>query len=256
MQRNLTQFMNSRRWTDDSFDPNEKIVCNLYITITDMPSVGRFTATVQVQSSRPVYNTSYSSVLFNYIDKEWTFDYATSQPINFTEAAFTDNLSSLLAFYAYLIIGLDNDSFSEESGTRFYEKANVIANNAAQSSAPGWSAFDKSGRNRYSLCNNLLNNRFSYFRKGLYVYHRLGMDVYSDNADSARGKILEALENFVKTNDQTPGTLIVNAFFDAKASELLNIFLGAEAQLRQKAYNLLIKVDPTKADRYQSLISG
>lgn len=256
MQRNLTQFINSRRWTDDVYEPSERIVCNLYITITGMPSVGRFAATVQVQSSRPVYNTSYSSALFNYIDKEWGFDYAASQPINFTEAAFTDNLSSLLAFYAYLIIGLDHDSFSEEGGTKFYEKANVIANNASQSSAPGWSAFEKSGKNRYSLCNNLLNNRFSSFRKGLYIYHRLGMDVYSESAENAREKILEALENFIKTNDQMPGTMVINSFFDAKAPELINIFSEASLQMRQKAYNFLIKIDPTKSDRYQKLISG
>src|SRR5690606_8680617 len=154
MKTSFEQFLNSRSWVEDEFRPEERIKGSLLITINEMPSVGLFNATVQIQTTRPVYGSNYESLLFNFADRNWTFEYVEAQPLEFNRFNFLDNISSLLAFYAYIAIGLDYDSFSERAGDPYFEIANNIVSNAQKSPRPGWSQNPSDRRNRYWLTND------------------------------------------------------------------------------------------------------
>ncbi|MFZ6012100.1 MAG: DUF4835 family protein, partial [Bacteroidota bacterium] len=190
MKNAVEQFMNTRKWTNDAFKNHEKINCNFLITITKMPAIGNFTASVQVQSARPIFNTNYSSLLFNFADRDWEFEYIESLPLEYNDNTFTTNLTSMLAVYAYLIIGLDYDSFSELGGTPYFQKALTVVNTAQQSNRPGWQAIG-SNRNRYWIVENLNNSQMIDLRKTLYYYHRHGLDTFDKNPDQSREIILK-----------------------------------------------------------------
>src|SRR6188508_1421309 len=164
MKTAIEQFMNSRKWSGDSYKPYEKINCNMLITITKMPSIGNFSASVQIQAARPVYNTNYSSLIFNFADRDWEFEYIESLPLEFNDNTYTTNLTSMLALYAYLVVGVDYDSFSELGGTPYFQKALNIVNAAQQSNRPGWQALG-SNRSRYSLVENYTNAQMLDVRK-------------------------------------------------------------------------------------------
>lgn len=254
MQVAFREFMNNRKWTNDIFKSEERINCNLFITFTQMPSIGNFKATVQTQSVRPVYGTGYESILLNFVDKQWSFNYTESQPLNFNENNFTDDITSLLAFYAYIIIGYDYDSFSKFGGTEYYEKALNIVNNAQQSPATGWRAFDGT-KNRYWLIEDLMNQQMLPFREGLYIYHRLAFDNMVKNPEQSRTQIITVLNKIKKVEDIKPGTYLVRTFFDSKTDEIVNVFTEASLQQKQKAFNLLRVLDPTNMDKYQKIMN-
>jgi hypothetical protein len=177
MENAIEQFMNTRKWTNDTYKNHEKINCNFLITISKMPSIGNFTASVQVQSARPVFNSNYTSLLFNFADREWEFEYIESLPLEYNDNTYTSNLTSMLALYAYLIIGIDYDSFSELGGTPYFQKALAVVNNAQQSSLPGWQAIG-SNRNRYWIVENFNNPQMLDLRKAIYTYHSKGLDTF------------------------------------------------------------------------------
>ncbi len=254
LQRSVTEFMNTRRWTEDKFNTGERINCNLVINITKVPAIGQFEASVQVQSSRPIYGTTYESILLNYIDRNWVFQYTPAQPMDFNENIFTSNLTSLLGFYANIILGLDYDSFDRLGGNAYLQKAYSIAMNAGQdpNGGEGWrSAGDT--RNRYWLIENLNSQQMQPFREGLYIYHRQGMDNYLNNPDQARAQILTVLNTIKQVNQQKPAAVLTNTFFDSKANELINVFSEAAPQEKMQAYNLLVELDPTQTERYKKL---
>ncbi|QHT67502.1 DUF4835 family protein [Rhodocytophaga rosea] len=255
MQKTIAQFMNTRRWTNDNFTQDERINCNLVIRLTDMPSIKTFVGTAQIQSSRPVFGSDYESVLLNYIDREWQFEYTNAQPMDFNPNTFSSNLTSMLAFYAYVIIGLDYDSFSKFGGNTYLQQALTIANNAQQSvgTEKGWKAFEDT-RNRYWLIENLMSQQMQPLREGLYTYHRQALDTFLSNPDQARAKILEVLNSLVKVNQLKPAAVLTNTFFDTKGNELINVFLQGSQQEKQNAYNVLVELDPTKTDRYEKLV--
>jgi hypothetical protein len=255
MQKAISQFLNTRRWTDDNFTQDERINCNLVIRITDMPSITNFVGNAQIQSSRPIYGTDYESVLLNYIDRQWQFEYTNAQPMDFNPNTFSSNLTSMLAFYAYVIIALDYDSFSKFGGNQYLQQALTIANNAQQSvgTEKGWKAFEDT-RNRYWLIENLLSQQMQPVREGLYTYHRLALDTFLSNPDQARAQVLNVLSSIQKVNQLKPAAVLTNTFFDTKGNEIINFFLQAPPQEKQKAYNLLVELDPTKTDRYEKLI--
>ena len=174
MEKSFARFMNDRKWTENNYTPEERIDCSLAITIESMPAVGFYNAVVQIQSSRPVYNSNYSTIILNFADRDWQFEYMESTPLDFGDNAYTSNITSMLAFYAYVIIGLDNDTFSEFGGETQFKKVLDIVNLAQQSDRTGWQAF-QSNRNRYWLSENLNNQDLRPVRKGFYTYHRLGM---------------------------------------------------------------------------------
>lgn len=253
MEVTFAEFMNNRRWTEDQYDQEERINCNLVLTISQMPSIGRFEASVQVLSSRPVFNTDYESVLMNFADRDWTFEYVASQPIQFSENTFLDNVSSLLAYYAYMIIGFDYDSFSELGGEDYFQKAWQVVINAQQSGYPGWEQFN-SIRNRYWMAENLLSNEMEPIRRAFYQYHRQGMDLLSEQPDDAHKSILESLSQIQKANNARPRSILTISFLDAKADELAQIFTTGNPSERREAYNILTNIDPTKSDVFEVMI--
>jgi hypothetical protein len=256
MQKAIVNFMNNQRWTNDKYLSEERINCNLIIRITSMPSIKSFIGTAQIQSSRPVYGSDYESILLNFIDREWQFEYAPAQPMDFNENTFTNNLTSMLSFYAYVILGLDNDSFSKLGGNAHLQKALVIANTAQQGvidGEKGWKA-NEDNRNRYWLIENLMSPQMIPLREGLYTYHRQALDNFLASPEQSRSQVLEVLSDIKKINQMRPAALLTNTFFDTKTNELINLFLEGTPQQKQVAYNLLVELDPTKTDKYNKLI--
>jgi hypothetical protein len=244
MKNTIEQFMNGRKWTNDSYKNYEKINCNILLTITKMPNIGTFEASVQIRSARPVFNTNYSSLLLNFADRDWQFEYIESQPLEYNDNTYTTNLTSMLAFYAYIIIGLDYDSFAELSGTPYFQRALAVVNNAQQANRAGWQALG-SNRNRYWLQENLNNPQMVDLRKAIYSYHRLAMDTFDKTPDQSREIILKGLKDIKKVRDINPSSILVISFFDAKAKELVNIFSSGNIQLRRQAYDLVSAMDPS-----------
>lgn len=255
MQTRISEFMNNRRWTGQAYSADERIKCRILINLTEMPEIGTFRANVQVLSVRPAYGTGYESVLFSFIDKDWTFQFNTAQPLEFAENNYTSNLSSMLAFYAYMIIGMDNDSFGRLAGSPAYDRARAILNLAASqgSGYPGWRAFD-SNRNRYWLIDNVQDPQFLPFREGLYTMHRQGLDQMAEKPEEARQNVLTMLANLQRLQQQKPNSAILYAFFDAKADELANMFKGATPAQKQQAYTILSQADPTNTSKYEVLL--
>jgi Domain of unknown function (DUF4835) len=253
METTIENFMNGRDWTPDEFRVEERIKCSLSITLIEMPTIGSFKATVQIRSSRPIYNTNYESIALNFADRDWAFTYVESMPLNFNQNSYTSNLTSILAFYAYVILGLDYDSFSDLGGDSYYQIALVIVNNAAQSGFPGWSALE-STRSRFALIDDITNQQMQALRSGLYKYHRLGLDVFEDDPEVTRANIIEVLESILIIKSRYPSSIFVISFFDAKTDELVNIFDQASMQEKRKAYNLLVELNPNKTDIYSKII--
>ncbi|MGK7397888.1 MAG: DUF4835 family protein [Candidatus Cyclobacteriaceae bacterium M3_2C_046] len=260
MEISFSQFLNDRKWTDDVFSPEEKIRCQMIIGIDAMPNIGNFTATVQIQSIRPVFNTNMETRLLaltqNYADGDWNFQYTESQPLEFNENNFTSNLTSILAYYAYVIIGLDYDSFAPLGGTPYFEKAMVIASNAQQSQNPGWQQFVNPQRNRYWLIENLMSQQMRPVREGIYEYHRIGLDKFLSSPEESRKAVLEVLKKLQSVNKIRPNSFLITLFLYSKSNELINIFSQGEPGIRNEAFSILQELDPTKTDKYQAILSN
>lgn len=255
METAFRQFMNDRKWTDDTYEQDERINCVLNITIDQMPSIGNFRATVQIQSARPVFNTNYETILLNFADRDWQFEYVESQPLDFNDNIFLSNLTSMLAYYAYIILGMDYDSFSELGGTDYYQKALDIVTNAQQSNRPGWEQIG-SNRNRYWLVENFTNTQMEEVRRGLYTYHRLALDTFSDEPEGSRKEVLKVLQSVQKVRQNNPNSILVISFMDAKSDELINIFSEGNIQVRRQAYDILALLDPSKREDFKAIISN
>lgn len=255
MEQSFARFMNDRKWTNDDYLPEERIECNLAITIESMPAVGLYSATVQIQSSRPVYNSSYSTLLLNFADRDWQFEYVESTPLDFGDNVYSSNLTSMLAFYAYIIIGLDKDSFEEFGGEEQFKKALDIVNLAQQSDRAGWQAF-QSNRNRYWLSENLNNQDLRAIRKGLYTYHRLAMDQFETRQDESRSLIVNVLKDIQGANRKIPNSILKISFFDAKKNELASIFEKGNPATKRDAYNILVDLDPSNTEKYKTIIGN
>ncbi|MEM1405878.1 MAG: DUF4835 family protein [Bacteroidota bacterium] len=256
MENAFTQFINNREWTNDNFQNFEKIKCNMIITLENtQTSIGNFQANVQIQSARPVYGSDYESILLNFADRDWQFEYVEAQPLQYNDNTFQANLTSILAYYVYIMLGLDYDSFSELGGTLYFQKALDVVNNAQQANRPGWNALG-STRNRYWLSENLTNSQMVELRRGIYKYHRLALDTFSDDPDNSRKLIVEVLREFRKVRNVYPNSILVISFLDAKSDELINIFSEGNLQVRREAYDILIAIDPTKSNSYEKIIKG
>lgn len=253
LETSIFEFINNRKWTNDEFKPHEKIECTLILSITEELGNDRYRANATIQSSRPVYNSDYNSILFNYNDKDWEFSYIQFQPIEFQDNNFTNNLSAMLAYYAYVIIGLDYDSFAEKGGDPYFLKAQNIVTMAQNTSEKGWKSFE-SLRNRYWLIDNLLNPRFSKFRSAFYNYHLNGLDRMYDNRDLATQTITSTLEILNSVNQQNPNSMLMQLFFNAKWEELLDIYRDVAKNKKATAVNLLTRLDASHAEEYQGIM--
>jgi hypothetical protein len=252
MENAFEQFLNNRRWTTETFRPEERIRCNIVLTLETMPNIGSFTASLQIQVLRPIYGTNYETVLFNFADRNWQFDYTESLPLEFNENTFNTNLTSMLGFYAYVILGYDYDSFSRLGGSAFFDRAFNVVINAQQSPRAGWKQFE-SNRNRYWITENLMSSQMVPVREAIYEYHRLGLDMFGRDPEQGRDAILASLQKIKEVNKLRPNSVIVNSFFDAKSDELANIFSQGNEAKRQEALELLKELDPTNTEKYSRI---
>ena len=251
LQNAITQFMNQRKWISDKVQPQEKINCNFVINIKNL-NIDQFAAEVSITSSRPVYGTTYNTPIFNHFDQEWYFQYAQFQSLDFQENANVMQLTTLLAFYANIIIGLDFDTYALEGGSTFYNKA-LQLRNAAQNTN-GWGPSDCRGnRNKYYVIDQLLDDRYKPLRASLYQYHMIGMDVFKEDNEASRKQIYESLEKIRTVQERLPNSVIFKIFFNAKRAELINIFSKADAGLQNRAIELLGKLDPSNLTNYEKI---
>ncbi len=255
LQTELRDFLNNKKWTNEEYLNQERIECSMIITISERVSTDEFKASIQIQSRRPVFNSSYNSPMFNHQDNDFGFRYVQDQTIEFDESNINSNLTAVLGYYAYIIIGLDYDSFSPEGGTPYFAKAQTIANNAQRLSERGWKAFETS-RNRYWLVENILNVSFKPLRNFLYSYHRLGFDKFTDNITDARSTITDNLSELKKVYQDKPNSFLMQIFFTAKADELINLFSQATNDEKNRALQVLTLVDPANTLKYQSITTG
>jgi hypothetical protein len=255
LQTSITEFMNTRKWTSDVFQPEEKIDCEIVITITEEVASDRFKAQASIISRRPVFGTDYNTVMLNTIDKDWEFQYVEYQALEFNEALFMNNLTSMLAYYAYIIIGLDYDSFTKKGGDIYYQKAYTIVSQASNREEAGWKSFD-GNRNRYWLVNNITDPRFAGMRDVYYQYHRLGLDRLSEDRVKPLEAITKSLQTMDNINRSQPNSMIIQLFFSAKSTEVQGLYSKALPNEKSKAVSYLMRLDPLNAEKYQALLSG
>jgi hypothetical protein len=248
LEKSIEEFINSRRWTNDNFAAGEKIDCNIVLTITGANGT-EYSGTLQIQSSRPTYGTNYNSPMLNILDKSFTFSYIEFQPLDFQEGVYVNELTAVLSYYAYMMLGYDYDSFSEMGGTTYFQKALTIVNAAQSTTYAGWSATSKDD-NRYKLANQILDDRYSDFRKANYIYHRQGMDIMSNDIEKGLNHTLDGLVNIENVYKLMPSAYIVKLFFDAKARELADLFSQAGATQKYKAKEMLVQMDITNRTLY------
>ena len=256
MQKDLYEFMNSTKWTKNVFDNNERIECAIVINISSK-SGNKFVSTLQVQSNRPIYGTSYQSPLMNLKEDDdmFDFEYIENQNIEYSENRHSSNLLSVLAYYAYIIIGMDYDSFSSEGGTEYFQKAQRIVNNAQSSTNKGWKAFEaKKQDNRYFLVENLLNRRYSSIRRGMYRYHRLGLDRMADRLEAGRTEIAESLRYLQRVFRTNKNLYLTKVILDSKSNEIVDVFSGSFAAEKTKVFNIMKEIDQIHLSKYEKMI--
>ena len=248
----LNEFVNDRRWTNYEFKTNERIECTMIITIRDRPSVDQFKGSLNIVASRPVYGTTYNSVLLNYIDQKFEFDYVEYQALDYQDNQYTSNLTSLVAYYVYLILGIDFDTFSPFGGQQFFQKAEEVVNAAQNSSYPGWSS-SEDNRNRYWLIENYLNKTYSGVRTFLYEYHFKGLDTMQEKATEGRAAIFSSLKLLQQVHQERPGLFMTQLILDAKKDEFVNIFKEGNPTEKTEVIAILKEIDPTNSSTYSKI---
>ena len=249
METQIREFMNGRKWTNDVFAPAERIDCTIGIIISNYSGTN-FSGTMQIVSSRPVYGTNYPTTVFNCLDKYFSVNYVQFQPFEYQENTYITEMTSILAYYAYIILGYDYDSFSKFGGTQFFQKAQSIVNSAQSSNVTGWSPQDKDDHNRYFLINELTDERFKPFREGLYNYHRMGLDNMAEDNGKGLDKILASLQAMNELHQSFTSSYVLNLYFMAKSSELIDLFAQAPSDKKSTARDLLTHLDPLNTDKY------
>ncbi|MES2277046.1 MAG: DUF4835 family protein [Bacteroidota bacterium] len=248
----MKDFLNGRKWSADQIMPQERIECSFILNVTSWDGSSAFSAELQVQSQRPIYNSSYTTTMLNVNDRDFDFSYIEGQSIDYTDQSFQNNLSAVMAFYAYMIVGMDYDSFAKFSGTPYFVAAQNIVSNAQSTTFKGWKAFDNN-LNRYWLAENMNNKVYSGLRSFIYDYHRNGLDLMADNAAKGRKVIAGILPVLSQIDRQRVGAMLPTVFFTAKSDELVNIFGKADMQEKNQAMNILNKADPANGNKYQTL---
>jgi hypothetical protein len=255
LQNAVVQFMNNRKWTELRYEQPEKIDCSILIEITEAVSADEFTANIQIQSVRPVYLSAYKTSVFSHRDELVSFRYREFEQLEYQENQNMMDLTSVLAYYAYMVIGFDMDVFGNSGGTLMFQKARNIVNVCQGKS--GWNPGDgRSNRNRHTLVENLLDARFTPLRNLMYQYHREGMDMMYDKPEKARITILEGLRSIQELARILPNSMYLKIFFNAKVSELVDIYKGAPPNEKNTAFDLLISIDPANRNRYEAIKAG
>ncbi|HEU4574648.1 MAG TPA: DUF4835 family protein [Chitinophagaceae bacterium] len=259
LQTALYNFLNNRKWTNDNFQTAEKIQCSFLLNLEKEQGDNVYKASLTVQAARPIYNATYQSPLVNYLDENVTFRYVEFQPLEFNENRVqgTDpvasNLTAVFAYYVYMILGFDYDSFALRGGDTYFKKAWNIVNNAPEGSGiSGWKPFDGL-RNRYQLAENLNNNRFALFHDAIYSYYRSGFDMLYQNQEDGRNGIMNCLNYLNTLNTENPNSMLVQFFFLGKSNELVKVFSKADQGFKTRARDILLKLDVTNTAAYNEL---
>lgn len=256
LKQSIEEFVNTLRWTNMTFQDKERIECSMLLVVKSIQD-GIFNCEFTCQSRRPVYGTSYSTPTLNFKDNNFVFTYQEYDRLDYQQSTFTTNLTALLAYYCYLIIGYDMDSFSKLGGTPCFQACEQIVT-AAQSASldnsesAGWKAFE-SNRNRYALINNLMDEAFKKYRTFYYDYHRHGLDEMVNNVANGRARIAKDINVLKEAYNARPATYVINAFLDAKAEELVNLFKQGTSEEKKMVYELLMDIDPTRQSTYDEI---
>jgi len=255
LQSSVYEFINNTPWTQHKFSENERIECTLILTLNEQ-SGDEYKGTMNLQLRRPIYGTSYNSPVINFIDQNIQFNYIENQKLEFNEAAHQDNLTAILAFYIYIILGYDYDTFSPLGGTEYFEKAKQIVDNAQNAPERGWKAYESSKKNRYWIVENMIDDKYRALRRAMYTYHRRGLDLMIDKQPEGRDAVLQAITEVQKVYRSRPDAdmLAIQLFLDAKREEIINIFSRASATEKAKAVNVMVDIDRINAQQYQNLL--
>ena len=258
LQTQLTNLLNNRKWTKDVFQPQEKIQCNFLLNLQSVADDNNYTATLTIQAGRPVYNSTYQSPLVNFQDPDVTFKYVEYQPVEFNENRvggsdpLSGNLTAVFAYYVYIILGLDYDSFESKGGDAYFQKAQNIVNNAPEEkSISGWKAFD-GVRNRYWLANNATNSKYNTIHDVFYGYFHSGMDYLYNDQITARVNVLDALSQLQDLNQENPNTMIMQFFLQNRSDEIIGIFKKADPSTKSKVLDILSKIDVANTTKYRA----
>ena len=258
MQNDIRTFLNNRAWTTQTYRPEERIRLKVFIGITAIPQNGTYNTTMRLISTRPVYGTGYETNVVSIVDRNFNFNYSQQNPLDFSPNSFVSNLSSLLGYYAYLVIGIDRDTYARLGGTPYYELARNVVNYSANQTQTnetdeGWRG--SGSRERHFILDNLTDPQLEAFRTGLYGYYRQGMDIFIEKPEEARTSVMAALTGVQKAALTRPGTLFARAFFDAKSDEIASIFrTSQDQQQKQQLVTMLTEVDPTNSAKYQTVL--
>jgi Domain of unknown function (DUF4835) len=257
LQNALNTFLNNRKWSNETFQVNEKIVCNFLLNIAEVSSDNVYKASLIIQAARPVYNSGYDSPIVNFNDESVTFRYVEYQPIEFNENRVSgsdplvSNLTAVFAYYVNIILGMNFDSFSLRSGDPYFQKAQNIVNNAPDSrDIVGWRNFDGQ-RNRYWLADNLTNSKYALMHDAIYSYYRLGMDNMYENETEGRTAVFNTLNFLNNINTDNPNSMGLRFFFQGRSKELIGVFKKTAPDEKSRALDLLSKLDITNANRYK-----
>ena len=250
----IYEFMNNTRWTNDVYSPEERIECNVIINLNSEVGTNGYKGTMTIKSTRPVYRTSYNSSVLNLVDSDIRFDFVENQTIEFNEHNHTSNLVSFLSYYVYIIIGMDYDTFSPLSGEPYFLKAQKILDNAQNDpTASGWKPYEGT-YNRYWLVENLLHNDFKPLRNAMYTYHREGLDVLAEQAESGRDEITSALYNVKTSADRKQGSYLLKVFFDAKADEIAKVYSDGFITNKNELVQMLKQIDPANTGKWDQML--
>jgi hypothetical protein len=249
----LNQFVNNTSWTNFAFEPEERIECTILLTLLERVSSDQYRGKLNLVLRRPVFNSNYNTNLLNYVDKDIDITYTEGEPLIFAENTFTSNLSSLMAYYLYIFLGLDGDSYSKLGGTPYFEKAQQIVQDAQNAAEPGWKAFEDM-RNRYWLVENLMNQQYRPIREAIYEHHRKGLDQMYENAEKGRAAVAESIKLLVKADRAKPGSFLMRLYLDAKRDEIINIFSEGSPTMKAEVVNNMKELDPANGDNYSKIL--
>ncbi len=252
LEKDANEFLNNRKWTDLTYEPNERIECNITIIVNSVDG-NSFTSELIVQSRRPVFKSNYYTTLLNFTDKKFTFDYTEFETLEYNPNNLTSNLVAVLSYYAYLIIGYDMDSFSPLGGTPYFQEAEKIVTKAQSTTWTGWKAFEDN-KNRYALISSIMDEAFKKYRNYFYEYHRLGLDMMEANSTNGRSKIADGVEILLETYRARPTTILISSFLDAKNDELINIFKSGTSEEKKKVHKVLSTINPSLNNKYEKIL--
>lgn len=252
MQTSMFEFMNNRKWSSYNFKMEERIQCTMLFTINEAVGGDEFTGTLNIVLQRPIYKTDYQSPVINLVDNDIHFRYVPYQSMEYADNTYSSNLTSILAYYAYLMLGLDFDTFSLNGGTEYYEKAETVVNSAQSAPEQGWQAFE-GPKNRNQLVAGLMNTSYEGLRTFLYEYHRKGLDNMSENMNLSRSTIAKSLINFKTINNKRPGLYPLQVMVESKRDEIVNIFKEATPAEKTAIINIMKEVDPANSSTYQDM---